>query len=1121
MAALFGPTRPSSQSLVQHPLLTNPAYAESIDRDMQSALSTIPSGAPPGTGSMAETMGPDAARLVENILMRHRDAGRTALSIGMASTPDGGIAIEIGGRRYRFPAPSQQTRTEAAAAADLDISSEFIPKPTLQRWHDEMAVCGDDSVKLVNHIINRLLPEAKIIAAAEAEKTKKAEQEAKEKEEKDQKAARELEDFKSRAEEEARQADAEAAAEVALPASRIPTPMQDVEMETPAETSISEPLVTETATTGDEAGSGTETADTEQAAEDSSLARVFINIHGRDVDITGTGIDLEFLQALPDEMRADVVDQHMREHNRNRDPVADSSLSSQISPEFLEALPDEIRSDIMLQERIERARNARAQAETEAAPAADRPAPPQPPAVQLPPGIADIRRRLREDVESVLGGPADARAGRPTPEDMLALFDQQFQHRSAELTQMLGRQGDVGASTARPPIDFYRPRPTATGEPPHKRHKRDAVQLLDKPGVASLVKLLFFPEAFKRDYLFRVLINLCENSSTRNELLNLLISVVQDGTGDLLLVDKSFSQMSLKPGVTPKSTPKTPKMPDTPIAMAQPSPSNLFAKLQADHIPTFIAQRCFEALTYIVTHNSMAVNYFLTEHEQPVGLRKPLSKKGKGKEKLIPQTKFPIVVLLGFLDRAVLLKAPGMMESFTLLLSSITKPLATLKPTETKEDTKQGTSTAPEVTAALLGPPVSAMHTPLPADVATPAKDKLGESSTAPASSSTLTRPPVIPDSVLRLVVNCLTVGECPSRTFSYALSIMQNLSTVAGAKTTILNELRDRAQQLGQDILGELQELHTTLLDQSAELSTASLAKFSPASSSQAQLLRLLKTIDYLHSEKVDSDPPGETLTEQEKAIAQTFDSFEFDAMWNQLSECLSTVDARGSTDQISAVLLPLVEALMVICKYRRPEARETRSPSLPPSTVDETDSLFVTFTTTHRKVLNAIVRTNPGLLSGSFSLLVRNPRVLEFDNKRNWFLQKLKRKRDQPAHSPVLHLNIRRQYVFEDSFRALERRTGNEVKYGKLSVKFYNEDGIDAGGVTREWYSVLAQQIFDPNFGKPSYGTFRTELTSSSLRTLCCGCSNVPAQQGFWNQWRPFGLLQVCWSSHRKGCL
>jgi E3 ubiquitin-protein ligase HUWE1 len=98
----------------------------------------------------------------------------------------------------------------------------------------------------------------------------------------------------------------------------------------------------------------------------------------------------------------------------------------------------------------------------------------------------------------------------------------------------------------------------------------------------------------------------------------------------------------------------------------------------------------------------------------------------------------------------------------------------------------------------------------------------------------------------------------------------------------------------------------------------------------------------------------------------------------------------------------------------------------------------------------------------------LVRNPRVLEFDNKRNWFFQKLKRKKDQAVAVGSLPLNIRRQYVFEDSFHALQRRTGDEIKYGKLNVKFYNEDGVDAGGVTREWYSVLAQQIFDPNFGE-----------------------------------------------------
>ncbi|KAG1221535.1 hypothetical protein G6F68_020898 [Rhizopus microsporus] len=64
------------------------------------------------------------------------------------------------------------------------------------------------------------------------------------------------------------------------------------------------------------------------------------------------------------------------------------------------------------------------------------------------------------------------------------------------------------------------------------------------------------------------------------------------------------------------------------------------------------------------------------------------------------------------------------------------------------------------------------------------------------------------------------------------------------------------------------------------------------------------------------------------------------------------------------------------------------------------------------------------------------------------------------------MLKLNVRRQYVFEDSYHQLQGRTGDEIKYGKLSVLFYDEEGLDAGGVTREWFSVLARQMFDPNY-------------------------------------------------------
>ena len=40
-----------------------------------------------------------------------------------------------------------------------------------------------------------------------------------------------------------------------------------------------------------------------------------------------------------------------------------------------------------------------------------------------------------------------------------------------------------------------------------------------------------------------------------------------------------------------------------------------------------------------------------------------------------------------------------------------------------------------------------------------------------------------------------------------------------------------------------------------------------------------------------------------------------------------------------------------------------------------------------------------------------------------------------------------------FQDSFRQLRVRDADELR-GRLTVQFQGEEGIDAGGVTREWY-------------------------------------------------------------------
>ncbi|PWY98189.1 HECT-domain-containing protein [Testicularia cyperi] len=213
----------------------------------------------------------------------------------------------------------------------------------------------------------------------------------------------------------------------------------------------------------------------------------------------------------------------------------------------------------------------------------------------------------------------------------------------------------------------------------------------------------------------------------------------------------------------------------------------------------------------------------------------------------------------------------------------------------------------------------------------------------------------------------------------------------------------------------------------------------------------------------------------EDEARLAKLYEQFEFDPLWAKLSEVLTRMKNDPGAAQI---LLPLIESMMVVSQHvANPEQETPGSPgerraSRNRSTGDSEartpreamEERFFAFTEKHRKILNIMVRQNPSLMSGSFALLVRNPKVLDFDNKRNYFTQQLhKGRRD---HYTPLSLSVRRNSVFEDSFRYFSRKSGPEVKHGKLNVRFNNEEGIDAGGVTREWFQVLARAMFNPDY-------------------------------------------------------
>lgn len=746
-------------------------------------------------------------------------------------------------------------------------------------------------------------------------------------------------------------------------------------------------------------------ASTSGAEEAAPAERVMIEIHGEMVDITETGIDPTFLEALPDDMREEVLNQHFRE-SRSAAPVP--AVPSSINSEFLEALPPDLRAEVLRQEAAEQRRE---QAASREAAAGEEEGAREGAAVRMPAEVdpatflATLAPHLREAVllEQDDEFLATLPAALVAEANQLRANAMEQERRNGRVDPSLqqARRNRTGALV---PINLA---PLAKKPPVH----REAIQLLDKSGLATLVRLLFFPQPLKKHILPRILIRLCENSRTRSELINLLLTILQDGTRDVSAVDKSFSQMSLRASKS-LNTKETPRK-----KVGLDVPGGALPQFPGESVPNLIAQRCLEALTYLVGANEQASLFFLTEQEIVVGINKRSAKKGKGKEKAVSSTTFPVIVLLGLLDRPALLKTQSMMDSLTQLLSLITKGLSVLqkKPAD-KLELAAPTAVAP-ASAPTPAPAASTAASTSMADVVDASNSGLVLPETTDKELSPadifLLHPPMLPASVLRLVVNILDAGECSSRTFQQTLVLIQNLSYLPEVREIISEELKLRAQGLCNSLVPDLNEL-LQAISNTTDIRGITLAKFSPASSLQAKLLRLLKTIDWLHSpaKKSSSATPtpeedaeiaavpgeGKKLTDAEAKISLIFDSFTFAELWKQLGACLAGIELKLELLFVATVLLPLIESLMVVSKYvgaSRRSARETLSPMSPMSPMsprsevkpDTMESMFLAFTDDHRKILNTMVRNNPALMSGSFAILVHNPKVLEFDNKRSYF--------------------------------------------------------------------------------------------------------------------------------------
>jgi E3 ubiquitin-protein ligase NEDD4 len=63
-------------------------------------------------------------------------------------------------------------------------------------------------------------------------------------------------------------------------------------------------------------------------------------------------------------------------------------------------------------------------------------------------------------------------------------------------------------------------------------------------------------------------------------------------------------------------------------------------------------------------------------------------------------------------------------------------------------------------------------------------------------------------------------------------------------------------------------------------------------------------------------------------------------------------------------------------------------------------------------------------------------------------------------PGHCNIL---VRRNTIFEDAFADIMRQTSMELKK-KLMIRFHGEEGLDFGGVSREFFYLISKEMFNP---------------------------------------------------------
>ncbi|GAB4839475.1 hypothetical protein Ancab_028998 [Ancistrocladus abbreviatus] len=799
-------------------------------------------------------------------------------------------------------------------------------------------------------------------------------------------------------------------------------------------------------------------------------------------DAESNSIDPAFLDALPEELRAEVLSAQQGQVTQPSN--AEQQNNGDIDPEFLAALPPDIRAEVLAQQQAQRLHQSH---ELEG----------QPVEMDTVSIIATFPSDLREEV---LLTSSDAVLANLTPALVAEanMLRERFAHRYHNRTLFgvypRSRRGDSSRRGDGSTLDRTGGSIVSRRSVGNKLIEAEGAPLVDTDALKGMIRLLRVVQPLYKGQLQRLLLNLCAHGETRTALVKILMEML------MLDTHKSGNQNAAEPSYRLYGC-------QSHVMYSRPQ---FF-----DGVPPLVSRRVLETLTYLARNHPIVAKILLElrlpaeqlQNESET-LERTTLEQVRGKALMVVENeetrrqqhwegKLSIALLLRLLNQPLYLRSIAHLEQLLNLLEVI------IDNAESKSGSAAGIGLSTNEQQS--GPHMDTdaeMHTdsgarPSEIDGASKVDDSVkpltsGVNEACDAQTILLG----LPQAELRLLCSLLAKEGLSDNAYTYVAEVMKKLVAIAPAHCHLfITELSSSVQKLTKSAMEELRIF-----------GEAEKALLRSTSSDGAAILRVLQALSSLVSSLREKEKGHQSVPAKDHSAVLSLArdiNVSLEPLWLDLSTCISkvesysdsTLDMPSSSSGIRSKpssttpplpagtqnILPYIESFFVTCEKIHPGQPETsqdftvaavpdvedastsagkQKASTPTLKAEERNVAFVKFSEKHRKLLNAFIRQNPGLLEKSFSLMLKVPRFIDFDNKRAHFRSKIKHQHDH-HHSP-LRISVRRAYILEDSYNQLRMRSTHELK-GRLTVHFQGEEGIDAGGLTREWYQLLSRVIFD----------------------------------------------------------